>query len=231
MKYGNTTVGGMSFGSVKIGGARMGNVLVYRQGTRPPILPEGYTELQYVDTNSEAYINTGIAGNTDNLSITAVFTIRNYIQYGAVYGNYQGELYNTWRAIINDSSHLLVCANAQATVGTLVPFALNAKHTLNVIHGSCTMDGVQYTLSTYKRGENNVAICLGNRTTAANPGIVARDIGLRIFSFQIRNNDEPVRNYVPCKRDSDSAVGLYDTINDTFNPSATATPFVAGPNK
>lgn len=61
MKFGNITIGGMSLGSIKIGGAKLGNTLVYQAGSGPAPLP--YTEVEYIETDGTAYIDTGIKGN------------------------------------------------------------------------------------------------------------------------------------------------------------------------
>ena len=52
----------------------------------------------------------------------------------------------------------------------------------------------------------------------------------RIYSFKIYKDswDAIVRDYIPVKRISDGAIGLYDLENNTFSPSATETPFIAG---
>ena len=52
----------------------------------------------------------------------------------------------------------------------------------------------------------------------------------RIYSFKIYKDswDAIVRDYIPVKRISDGAIGLYDCENNTFSPSATETPFIAG---
>lgn len=50
----------MPIGSTEIQKTYLGSDLVYQGG-----LPSGYTELQYVTTDSNAYIDTGIAGATD----------------------------------------------------------------------------------------------------------------------------------------------------------------------
>lgn len=58
MKFGNITIGGMSFGSTRIGGAKFGNTLVFQPGGNLP-----YTPVAYIETDGDAYINTGITGN------------------------------------------------------------------------------------------------------------------------------------------------------------------------
>jgi hypothetical protein len=50
----------------------------------------------------------------------------------------------------------------------------------------------------------------------------------KIYSCKIYDNDIQVRDYIPVIWNS-GEVGLYDKINDTFYPSASDEPFVAGP--
>lgn len=51
----------------------------------------------------------------------------------------------------------------------------------------------------------------------------------KIFSCQIYENDVLVRNFVPCRRKSDGAVGLYDKKSKTFYGNAGTGAFIPGP--
>lgn len=49
-----------------------------------------------------------------------------------------------------------------------------------------------------------------------------------IYEVEIMSNGEIIRHYIPCKRMSDGAVGLYDIINETFNENVKADSLTAG---
>lgn len=66
MKLGNTTIGGMSFGSIKIGGANYGNTLVYQQGSEP--VPYD-AQVEYIGFTGTQYVNTLIYPTSMNLDI------------------------------------------------------------------------------------------------------------------------------------------------------------------
>lgn len=216
---GTHKIGSVYLGSVGVGKVFLGNDLVFQGG-----LPAGFTQLQYVSTDSTAYIDTGIAGATD-LEIHTEFYVNNYIQYAAIYGNWVDDNHVSNRTILATQVALFVAGGANG--GTQVGrFTLGSKHTLNVTSQRANLDGVNTTLSAASLTANTNNICLGNRSLT---NFITRDIGLRIYSFSIRKNGVYVVNYVPCKRDSDSAIGFYDFVSGSFKPSDTSTPFVAGP--
>ena len=189
-----------------------------------PILPAGFTELAYVSTNSSAYIDTGIAGATD-LEITTKFYVGTYIMYGFVYGNHIDDSYHANRALLTGQTQLTVGGGlntSQAVNG----FSLSAVHTLVVNSTTAILDGVSTSIASESGSSNSNNICLGNRSLD-NP--VDRNIGLRIYSFEIKKNGTTVLNLVPAMRDSDDAVGFYDLVSESFVKSLTGTEFVAGP--
>lgn len=220
----------MYLGNTEISKAYLGNTLVFQKGGSPtppqpqPILPAGYTELAYVATNSNAYIDTGVAGATD-LEITTKFYVGSYVQYASVYGNYIDQSYNYNRVILGSETSLYVAGGlnlSQAVSG----FSLSAVHTLVVNSTTAILDGVSTSVTAASGTTSTKNICLGNRA-ADNP--VERNIGLRIYSFEIKKNGTTVLNLVPAMRDSDDAVGFYDLVSDTFVKSLTGTEFTAGP--
>ena len=61
MSYlGTTKIGKMYLGSTEIAKAYLGTDLVFQKGGTPPL----YTEVDYIETDGVAYIDTGIAGTT-----------------------------------------------------------------------------------------------------------------------------------------------------------------------
>lgn len=227
MSYiGNTKIGKMYLGSNEIGKAYLGNNLVFQKGGTPGgRIPAGYTERAYVQTDSSAWIDTGIAGATD-LEIAIRFCCTKYIQYGAVFGNYVDESHNVNRAILFSNTEL-IAANGTNLSTIVAGYSTNRFLFLKVTSSSAYLDGASTSISPDSKTANTGNICLGNRSTT-NP--VSRDIGLRIAYFSIKKNGTTVLEYIPCTRDLDSEPGFYDTVNNTFVLSLTGTSFTAGPS-
>jgi hypothetical protein len=53
----------------------------------------------------------------------------------------------------------------------------------------------------------------------------------KCYYFKIKKDNVLVRDFIPCKRDSDSISGLYDLIENKFYASSGASNFTAGPEK
>lgn len=222
IKLGNNSIGKIYLGSNSIGKAYLGSNLVFQKGGGS-LLPDGFTQLSYVGTDSTAYLDTGVAGATD-LEVICKFLVGTYIQYGAIYGNYKSESYKVNRAILASQTSLYVAGGnnlAQEVAG----FSLNQVHTLSVKNTEAVLDGTTTAIASSSQSTNTDNICLGANKVSSPTN---RDIGLRIYSFVIKKNGTTVLNLVPAKRDSDDAVGFYDLVSNTFKVSSSSVPFTPG---
>ncbi len=235
IKLGSNSIGKIYLGSNSIGKAYLGSNLVFQKGgsgptppTPTPILPAGYTELQYVATDSRAFIDTGIAGATD-LDIVVKFSMNNWVEYAYIYGNHNDADHRCNRAMLNNSNHkdeLIVAGGLNRTQRVAGMSYNNVQHTLSVNSTRAILDGVTTSVASDSYTNNTDNIVLGNsNATAPNE----RDAGLRIYSFEIKKSGTSILNYIPAQRDSDDAVGFYDISNEVFVKSLTGTEFSAGP--
>lgn len=53
--------------------------------------------------------------------------------------------------------------------------------------------------------------------------------GLRMYNAQLSINGSLVGNYIPCRRNSDNAIGMYDTVTSRFLTNSGTGTFIAGP--
>lgn len=195
-----------------------------------PRVPSGYTELRYVITDSQAWIDTGVAGASD-LELEIRYRHQTYVQYAPILGNYIDEEHNAWRVIqAGSATAIYVTGGQRAGSSTSVTTSgNNVVNTLVLTSSTATMNGTSTAVGTTAGTENTTNICLGNNRVNST---VNKDISLRIWYFKIKKNGVLIRDYVPAMRDSDSAVGFYDVVNDTFKTSDSNTDFLPGyPNK
>lgn len=194
-------------------------------------VPTGYTRLQYLrqefgyaDTDGPTYINTQkvISDVTKNITIKA--KVRN-TRYS----------YNKSDMIIGNR------ANGATTYGFYLSVAANHTsfdifngETINLDEGSA-VNNVDYDLTAIfsqtassisdgtlsnsgsistPRDWSNTPICVGAvKGTTANGSY--QFLG-RIYSVELYEGDEALLNLVPCRRDSDKVVGMYDFVSRTF---------------
>lgn len=196
------------------------------------VLPKGYTKLEYLQSDATAYIDTGIAGGVDTLEVGCTFSYSKSVSYGAVYGNYVDDYHDGTRMILESISQpdiIITNINTICTTtgNTNASCAINEIHNVVNSYDTVTVDGTVTTKTEKTKGKSNYNnIALFNRSIT-NPNTL-RDIGLRVYSFYIKNNDELVCNLVPCRRNSDNVLGMYDIVRNIFLTNVGTGEFIAG---
>lgn len=118
----------------------------------PGRLPAEFTELAYLQSDGNQYINTGIAGGVDTLEITCDFKWSTFTAYGAVYGNYVDENHDATRIILSSADNkLYINNNSRCSNGTYeFSCTRNVRHTIVSSFGSMILDGTSMTTLTSK---------------------------------------------------------------------------------
>ena len=185
-------------------------------------LPTGYTRRRgVVSNNNTAYINTGIVPNTTTWAIIEcdVKTLGSTEQR-SIFGSRIADKNSTFECRFNRASISDIFAtinlgsnnNAFSIDTTLFShkFEININGSRvdgNTLYNSDIQVTNQYEL--YLFGMNNAGVFFP---------ISSRS--LVIFSCVIGDGTGTLMNLVPCTRDSDSAVGFYDTVGNQFLTNA-----------
>ena len=185
-------------------------------------LPDGYTQLTYVESDGQQYVNTNFApDNNTRVVCDVVFPVTDLGTwlFGARPGggqycflSYQDE-YRSDYANSTDDEKISVVPTGRFTV--------DKNKNVTYINGEVARTAAQSTFS-----------CTQNLYLfACNQSGVAKGYGsLKLYSCQIYDNDTLVRDYVPCQN-AQGVAGLYDLANDTFSASSIGRPsLIAGPS-
>ena len=189
-------------------------------GPRKVTLPEGYTQLEYIQSNGQQYIDTGITPDQDTqivydcerLSAAAAehfFGVRTGNGANHAFCFY---IYNSgWRFAYNSTVESLDGPAAGR-------YLFDADRNRMKINGSVVMQATyaQFTAA-------SAALLFAMRSTPSGLSYGSHNL----FSCQIHNNGTLIRNFIPCKNAS-GAVGLYDTVGAEFYPNAGTGSFTAG---
>ncbi len=216
IKKGNQTICAIYKGSTPIEKIYKGGVLVWK--SKQGELPYGYTQIDYIESTGTQYIDTG------------------YIPVQ----NDEFEIKNITSSVDNDAAiisagtgtYQLIILQVQQSGTYYKYFATgNAAHfnqsgydnstiVLNK-DGEIYVDGNLKTTSYYGGGVNSSL----NIFRRAND--TSYFVG-RIGELIITNNNIEKRHFIPCYRNSDNEVGLYDIVNNTFYTNAGAGTFTKG---
>lgn len=191
--------------------------------TAVQILPDGYTQLEYIQSNGGAhYIDTGFKPN-QNTGIIAKFQLLSST------GNQTPIFSRTSRNVASFGVFIDSNSRWTADYGTL-RYTNNSIGAQTLINLNFDKNVVKFNNDSYTfdaqtfQGSSNLTI-FGMNTG----GTVANNARMNFYSCEIYDNGTLIRSFIPCKNPS-GTIGLYDIVNSKFytNVGSGGT-FTAGP--
>lgn len=178
-------------------------------------LPEGYTRLKSIEATGTQYLDLGISVPHAQSEVYVKFSTA----YPAQDAPITGHAYGTWGWNTN-----MLYFNINGA------FYVNAGHT-NISAAANTVYEVTYTSTSWEingaEGTSNASNYADgyNDTVFYGNGRCGKGV---LEAYTLRNNGEAVRNLIPARRNSDGAVGAYDTVTNAFFGNAGTGEFIAG---
>lgn len=195
----------------------------------PADLPEGYTQVEYIQSDGNQYVDTGFKPNQDTrvvmdfelLSVTGqyadpIFGVRTSASSNAYYFWCSGTLVaaEQYQSGYNNGSVYL----AAQRVG---------RHTVDKDKNVTTVDGVTTAQSAYAAFTASWNLLLFQSYN--NGSLYSQTTHMRLYACQLYDDGTLIRDYVPCTNPS-GAAGLYDTVGQQFYGNAGTGAFTAGPS-
>ncbi|MFQ6760350.1 MAG: hypothetical protein ACLRFM_03055 [Alphaproteobacteria bacterium] len=189
------------------------------------ILPDGYTELQYIESTGTQYIDTDYIGSaTTQVNIDFQLTETAYtILFGTgVADSHTGSNISNYFFANPSESQWGAYVNGSFTyAGTNTD--LN-RHKVRYNDGNnYYIDDTLFISNKQPSFNKKIYLFASNGDSAVKP------TKAKMYSVQIYNNGTPVRKLVPVRRNSDNVIGMYDTVGGRFYTNAGTGSFIAGP--
>ena len=185
-------------------------------------LPEGYTELEYIQSSGTQYIDTGFKPNQDTRVVINVTDVSAPSGTASLFG---GRTTNGVSSFSMWAFSSVVRTDYGANIlKTTQPYA--TVQSIDKNKNITILNGTEYT-QTYSTFQARVSLTL----FAVNDGEIGVDtrmVSMCLYSCQIYDNGTLIRDYVPVKNSS-GVVGLYDVVNGVFYTNAGTGEFGAGP--
>lgn len=193
-------------------------------------LPNGYTELEYIQSNGTQYINTEFTPNakskiemriaiTDYSVNNCFFCARNeksatdaksFTAFYIAVGSYRFDFFGESKSSSSVEA-VNTITDVKAENGTL-------------IIGSIVLNATPKTLSC-----NMPWILLGS-ASSSEINTITNAAKAKLYSCKIYDNGILVRDFIPCINEENEA-GLYDLVNSKFYGNAGTGVFISGPSK
>ena len=220
IKFGTTDISSIFKGNTKIGRIYKGTSLVYQSS----ILPAGYTECEYIESSGTQYIDTGYyATTTSGINIDYAYTASGNAGLCGIFQNQIPRTDTLFVTTLNGQTSTeiyLISQGGEATNN--IPPGIGTKHNgkINYLNnGKLIIDNGRQ----WNNGTNGV---VSTRTIK----LFCRDYNgnlaytsARIYMCQISEDENIVRNLVPCL-DNNGVPCMYDVVGkQTYYNAGTGT--------
>lgn len=187
-------------------------------------LPEGFTELAYIESSGTQYIDTAFKPNQNTRICMKLQSLDSSISgwaFGGRISNTSGTMGVFWYTT-NSAWTADYDGNAQRYS---FPTSIDASDLLNLDFNKnvLTINGSTKTF-TAKTFQNTTSLTLLAVNTS---GAISGNISAKLYSCQIYDNGTLVRDFVPVIS-PDGAYGLYDVANSKFYSNAGSGAFTGG---
>lgn len=185
-------------------------------------IPQEFQEVEYIESDGNQYIDTGIKGNLDSkaeLDFALTSTDQNP---KSVFGDRSGNNVQAFFIGIDNDYIYAQLDNVARTVIQNPPVDL-LRHTISLSKNGYYYDGelkATYSSPTNFTSNNNLYIFVAGDNLSSKTSY-------KLYSCKIYNNTL-IRDFVPCYRKADNVIGLYDKVNGVFYTNAGTGTFLKG---
>ena len=183
-------------------------------------LPEGYTQVEYLQSSGTQYIDTGFKPNQNTAIMIDLDLDGSFSQYCAPFGARTGGKAQFWA--FTNKEHTTWAAR-YATTEKSISKAITGRRSISLNKNTFSVDKASATFASASfQSQYNMWIFAANSSGTAQYLCKAK-----IYSAQIYDDGVLIRNFVPA-RNASGTLGLYDTVNGAFYTNAGSGTFTAG---
>lgn len=194
-----------------------------QDATSVQVLPDGYTQIEYVQSDGGAHwIDTGFKPNQNTGIIAKFQLLSSTANQTPIYARTAMNV-AAFGVFIDASSKWTANYGTKRFTGTTSAQSLiNLNFNKNVVK----FNDESYTFDTQTFQSNSNLTIFGRNTG----GTVQYTAKMKLYSCEIYDNGTLIRNFIPCKNSS-GTIGLYDIVNSQFYTNVgTGGAFTAGPD-
>lgn len=193
----------------------------------PSRLPDGYTELEYIESTGTQYIDTGFSPTTETrltIEISNLIRGTSNVLFGSRNPNSPSSPY-MFGAVLTSSTMNSIRSDYFGSNATITPSDLSIKTIVDKDKNTFSAFGLtaKNTASSGKKCPDPLYLFCYN--SAGTEGYYSK---YKMYSCKIYDNDKLIRDYVPCKAPNQQ-IGLYDLEHSIFYENAGTGNFVSGP--
>lgn len=204
------------------------SVTVDVAGGDTPVVPAGYTQLDYITGDGNAYIDTGVTRQAgDELELVGGISPSHGSGYWHPFGtpNCFIQFQNYLPPVQTATAHL----NSSGNHTTQIISLLTEYRITDTTFYQTDVRGYTTGVVSYSgdvAADTQSMILFGRHT--ASGGVDYKANGYSIFRFKWYRGGALIHDFVPAIQQSDNALGMYDIIDNVFHTNAASTGAFSG---
>lgn len=187
-----------------------------------PSTGETYTPLTYIECTGEQYIDLGYVVQEDDVIEMDYLSTSTASADKMLFGSYDGNGGYIWFSLYSNTAYVRFGGTASVSV-------TNARmhYRFTMQKGTCAVNGANEVSLEYSKLSDNPIYLFARCSSSLTAALYAY---CKCFGFKVsKTNGTLIINLKPCKRDSDGAIGMLDSISGQFfTNKGTGADFIAG---
>ena len=189
-------------------------------------VPKTYQKVEYIEGNGNQYIDTGVLSH-DKINTEmkyALSVIPSSSERFALFGTWVN---NPYVVRVQLGNQIVFFKQVDGTYAALTTTLDTNIHTVKTVNDNLYYDNqiipINKTVSSFT-GQTTITVL------AQHQSIKYAHVGkVKVYSFKIYNEEELIRDYIPCYRRIDGEAGLYDMVEEKFYSNIGKGTFTIGP--
>lgn len=173
------------------------------------VLPSGYTQVEYITNDTSSYIDSGY---TPTLNTKARVKFMPLATSTTGFFGARKDPYRFCCTTFTSGTEFAFAMTNNSWVSNREKYSLNTIYDCIAENGKYSVNETEYTKALISEWGNCGTFKLAGLNVSGTPFPVST----RFYLCQIWENNVMVRNLVPCYRNSDNEIGMYDLVNNVF---------------
>lgn len=204
-----------------VGGKFYGNrgTGVFLAGPPKATLPEGYTQVEYIQSSGAQYVDTGFKPNQAS-RVDMVAQMPELTTYPAFFGTRAGSKKLFWLYANSATAMIYGYGTSKLQADCAMTELLFIKSDANKVYAN-RQNLITATATTFSADFPLYLFAVNNSGASQYPA------KMKLFQCAVYDKSEKIRDFIPCKN-AGGAVGLYDLVEQKFYGNAGTGNFTAG---
>jgi hypothetical protein len=189
------------------------------KNVNPYGIPSEYTVVEYIGNTSNSYILTDYIPNTNTKIVMDINAHQGTAAWQTIFGArdavYPGG--NEYAFFSRCDSDYKFYPRITGNTYTYMAGTYDERITVTIDGTLITVEKEDHTSYSYTQSGSLANLSNAMTIFALHNGNSIGDAGIiDLYSFKIYENNALVKQYIPCYRNSDDVIGLYETVNSVF---------------